>query len=74
LPSLEADQVHTPPFRTNLRLVHRSRSRAIDGRSGSISAAPSHGTRGCFTQQSYRADRSPSRQLGANSRLMQRSK
>jgi hypothetical protein len=35
---------------------------------------PSHGTRGCFTPQSCRADRSPSRQLWANSRLMQRSK
>src|SRR6202163_3917827 len=32
-------------------------------RYGSISAAPPHGTRGCFTPQSCRADRSLSRQL-----------
>jgi hypothetical protein len=32
----------------------------------SISAAPSHGTRGCFTPQICRADSLPSRQLRAN--------
>jgi hypothetical protein len=37
---------------------------------GSISAAPSRGTRGCFTPQGCRADRSLSGQLRARSGLM----
>ncbi len=36
-------------------------------RFGSISAAPSHGTRGCFAPKSCRTDRSLSRQLRAMS-------
>jgi hypothetical protein len=43
---------------------------AADVRFGSISAAPSHGTRGCFTPQSCRASGSPSRQLRGKRRLL----
>jgi hypothetical protein len=42
-----------------------------DVRVGSNSAAPSYGTRGCFTPQSRHADRSPSRQLRAKNRRKQ---
>jgi hypothetical protein len=56
------------------RLSHRMRSIVAPQqtirpkcRYGSISAAPSYGTRGCLTPQSCRADSSPSRQLRARS-------